>query len=454
MAYDRLSAQDAAFLHLESPRTAMHVGSLAILEGAPFFDGTGRFRLAEVRAHVGGRLHLAPLFRKRLQAVPLAQGRPIWVDDEAFDLARHVKHTALPRPGDDQQLLALFARIQSQALDRARPLWEAWFVEGLDGGRVALFLKTHHALVDGVDALDLATVLLDDERDPTPVVPLPWQPTSPPNAVRLLVDSVLERATRPAEAARSLRAVLRGPGRLARRAIGAVRAAEAFGRVVPRLPFNVPVGAQRRVEIVRVALGEARRVGTVFDATVNDVVLAAVAGGLRRYLLERGEHLDGLAVRVMVPVSVGHGRVSAVFARLPVDVADPADRLRQVRDEMAHLKASGEVLGADALVALTGWFPPSLFALAARLVPLQRLVNLVVTNVPGPQSSRYLFGAELLEAFPYVGVLDNLAANVAVLSYRGQLGFGLTADHDAVPDLGVLAEGIEKSFMEVVACAR
>ena len=432
----------------------MHVGSLAILDGAPFFDDAGRFRLDDVRAHVASRLHLAPLSRKRLRTVPLGQGRPVWVDDEAFDLDHHVRHTALPNPGDHRQLLALFARVESQVLDRSRPLWEAWFVEGLEHGRVALILKTHHAMVDGVASLDLATVLFDDEPDPTPVVPLPWQPSSPPNALRLLVDSVVERATRPAELARTARAAMRGPGRVVRRVFGTVRAVEGFGRVVPRLPFNVPVGAERRVELVRLPLDDARRVRAAFDATVNDIVLACVAGGLRRYLLERGEHLDDLAVRVMVPVSVGDGRASAVFARLPVDAADPAERVRRVRDEMAHLSASGGVLGVDALLALTGWFPPSLFALAARLVPLQRMVNLVVTNVPGPQSSRYFCGAEVLEAYPYVGVMDNLAVNVAVLSYRGQLGFGLTADHDAVPDLGVLAEGIEKSFTEVLACVR
>lgn len=462
MPYDRLTAQDTAFLHVESPIAPMHVGSLAIFEGAPFFDGGGRFRLDDVRANIAARLHLAPKFRQRLMTVPLAQGRPIWVDDEAFDLEHHVKQTALPHPGDDSQLLTLFARVQAQLLDRRRPLWEAWFVEGLEGGRVALILKTHHAMVDGIAGVDLATVLLDVERQPAPVGALPWQPTSPPNAVRLLAQSVVERVTQPAEVARTVRAALRGPRNVARRAIGTVRAVEEL-RVVPRLPFNVPIGPQRRFEVVRAALADVKEVRRTFGTTVNDVVLAAVAGGLRHYLLERGEHLDDLGVRVMVPVSMRHddehdvlgNRVSAVIARLPVDVADPAERLRRVRDEMAHLKASDEVLGAESLLALTGWFPPSIFALAARaLVPRQRLVNFVVTNVPGPQVPLFFFGAELLDAFPYVGIIDNLALNVAILSYNGQLGFGLTADHDAVPDLGVLAEGIEKSLTEVLACAR
>lgn len=456
MAYDRLTAQDAAFLHVESPTTPMHVGSLAIFEGAPFFDGAGRFRLDDVRAHIAARLHLAPRFRQRLQTVPLSQGRPIWVDDEAFDLAHHVRHTALPHPGDESQLLALVGHIQSQVLDRRRPLWEAWLVEGLEGDRVALVLKTHHAMADGIGAVDLASVLLDGERHPTPVAALPWQPVSPPNAVKLLADSVVERVTQPAEALRSVRAALRGPTRALDRAMGAVRAVEGMGHLAPRLPFNVPVGPQRRVDLVRVSLDDARRVRRAFDATVNDVVVAAVAGGVRRYLLERGEHVDGLAVRVMVPVSMRGGgdapvgnRVSAVFASLPVDEADPVRRLERVRDEMAHLKTSGEVTGTGALLALTGWFPPTMFALASRLVRLQRFVNLVVTNVPGPQRSMYAFGAALLEAFPYAGVIDNLAVTVAVLSYDGQLGFAVTADAEAVPDAGVLAEGIEKSMMEM-----
>jgi WS/DGAT/MGAT family acyltransferase len=463
MAYDRLTAQDAAFLHLESASTPMHVGSLALLEGAPFFDGAGRFRLDEVRAHIAARLHLAPRFRQRLATVPLSQGRPIWVDDEAFDIEHHVRHTALPNPGDESQLLALVGRIQAQLLDRRRPLWEAWFVENVEGDRVAFILKTHHAMVDGIAGVDLASVLLDAERTPVPVTPLPWQPSPPPNRVKLLVDSVVERATQPAEALRSVRAALRGPKRVLDRAIGTVRAVEEMGRVVSRLPFNVAVGPQRRVDLVRVSLDDAKRVRRAFGVTVNDVVLAAVAGGVRRYLLERGEHVDDLSVRVMVPVSMraeDHdardlgNRVSAVFAALPVDEADPVRRLERVRDEMAHLKTSGEVAGTDALLSLTGWFPPTIFALASRLVRLQRFVNLVVTNVPGPQVPMYAFGARLLEAFPYVGVIDNMAVTVGVLSYDGQLGFALTADGDAVPDVGVLAEGIEKSMTEVLSCVR
>jgi WS/DGAT/MGAT family acyltransferase len=436
----------------------MHVGSIGIFEGGPFFDDAGTFRLDDLRAAIAARIHLAPRLRKRLLRVPLNQGRPVWVDDEAFDLAYHVRHTALPKPGDETQLKALMARIQAQLLDRSRPLWEAWFVEGLEGGRVAFILKTHHAMVDGIATVDLATVLLDLERHPEPITPQPWQPARPPNAVKLLADSVVERVTQPAEIVRSLRAAARGPNRVVRNLMGTVRAVEEFGHVVPRLPWNVPIGAHRRFETVRVSLDDAKHIRRAFDVTINDVVLAITAGGLRHYLVERGEHLEGLGLRVLVPVSVRDddqhdlgNRVSAVIARLAVDEADPVARLRKVQDEMAHLKGSGEVVGTKALLDLTGWFPPNLFALAARLVPQQRLVNLVVTNVPGPQLPLYSMGAQMLEAFPYVGIIDNMALVVAVLSYNGQLGFGLTGDRDAVSDLLVLAEGIEKSLAELLA---
>ena len=464
MSYDRLTAQDAAFLHLESADAPMHVGSVGIFEGEPFLDDLGRFRIDDVRHAIAARLHLAPKLRKRLKTVPLGQGRPIWVDDEAFDLTYHVRHTALPKPGDESQLTALVGRLQSQLLDRRRPLWEAWFVEGLEGGRVAFVLKTHHAMVDGIAGVDVASVLLDAERDAHDPPAATWEPTQAPNGVKLLVDTVVERLTRPAEAVRTVRAALRGPSRLLNQVLGAVRTVEELGRVVPRLPFNVPVGPHRTFEIVRIPLEDARRVRQPIGATVNDVILATTAGGLRHYLQERGERLESLDLRVMVPVSVrgddeeSHAalgnRVSSVFARLPVGEPDPMARLRLVQEEMAHLKASGEVLGVEALLGLTGWFPPQLLGLAARLAGHQRFVNLVVTNVPGPQVPLYTMGARLLEAFPYVGVMDNLALAVAVLSYDGQLAFGLTGDRDAVPDLHVLAEGIEKAMAELLACAR
>ena len=459
MAHDRLSAQDATFLHLERVTAPMHVGSLAIFEGEPFSDADGKFRIDDARDTIEARLHLVPRFRRRLMTVPFQQGRPIWVDDDHFDVTYHVRLTALPKPGSEQQLKALMGRLQSQVLDRRRPLWELWFVEGLEGGRVAIIQKTHHALVDGISGIDVATVLLDPGRDSPSPSPLEWAPETAPNAARLLLDSVVERATQPAELVRSARAVVprTAPGRLP--ALEAGRTASLLGRTAPRLPFNVAVGPHRRFEVVRASLAEAKAAKRVLGGTVNDVVLAAVTGGLRHYLLMRGETVEDVQVRVMVPVSVRDeserlklgNRVAAVFAELPVGEPDPAARLQAISAQMTELKESGRAMGAEAITAMADFAPPNLLALAARLVPRQRAVNLAVTNVPGPQFPLYCMGARMLDAFPYVGVVDNMALMIGVVSYDGQLGFGITGDREAIPDLEVVAEGIEKSFAELSA---
>jgi diacylglycerol O-acyltransferase / wax synthase len=459
MGYDRLSAQDVSFLHLESPSTPMHVGSLVLFEGGPFFDDAGHFRIDEARERIASRLHLVPRFRKRLLTVPLQQGRPVWVDDEAFDLSFHVRLTALPKPGSEEQLKALMGRLQGQVLDRRRPLWELWFVEGLEGGRVAIIQKTHHALVDGIAAVDVGTVLLDFEPHPPPAPVPEWVPEAAPNRARLLADSVRQRATQPAEIVRSARAVVRGPRRVVDQARQLGRAALDLRRVAPRLPFNVPVGPHRRFEIVRVDLGQVKAIRQAHGGTVNDVVLAMVTGGLRHYLSSRGELVDDLVVRAMVPVSVRDdtermllgNRVSAVVADLPVGEPDPVARLRAVHEQMKDLKERRQAVAADAIMSLADYAPPTLLSLAARLVPFQRTVNLGVTNVPGPQVPLYCMGARMLEAFPFVNVIDNVALIVAILSYDGQLGFGLCGDRDAMADMEVLAEGIEKATVELAS---
>lgn len=457
VGYERLSALDASFLHMESPRQPMHVGSLAIFEGAPFFDASGRFRLEDVRARVAARLHLVPRFRRRLMAVPFGQGRPVWVDDDRFDIAYHVRLTALPRPGDETQLKALVGRLQSHMLDRSRPLWELWFVEGLEANRVALVQKTHHALIDGISGVDVATVLLDTDPDAPAGDPPPWQPEPPPSPAELLARTLVERATQPAEIVRSVRAATRVPARILQRLVVTGRAAGELTRFATPLPFTTRVGPHRRVELVRLPLAEARAIRRASGATVNDVILATVAGGLRRYLQHRGVAVDDVRVRALVPVSVRApserlalgNRVAAMVADLPVAEAEPRARLLAVRDQLARLKDSGEALGAETIVSLADFAPPTLVALAARLVPHQRWVNTVVTNVPGPQFPLWFMGARLLEAFPYVSVVDNLALIVAVLSYDGQLGVALCADAGAVPDLEVAAEALEKSFWEL-----
>jgi WS/DGAT/MGAT family acyltransferase len=402
--------------------------------------------------------------------VPLQQGRPVWVDDDAFDLGSHVRLTALPKPGNEEQLKALMGRLQSQLLDRRRPLWELWFVEGVEGDRVALIQKTHHCLVDGISGVDVATVLLDLEPTPPPPPPVPkWQPQPAPRPAELMFESVLERATEPAELLRSARAALRGPKAMADRMNALGRTLSAAGQVAPKAPWNVPIGAQRRWENARVPIEAAKAIkdaakasGLAPACSLNDVVLAACAGALRAFLQTRGEPVDDLVLKVMVPVSVRDdsergalgNRVSMITADLPVNEADPAERLRIVHGHMKEMKESGMAVGAEVLVEMTNYLPPTVLAIASRLLVRQRTVNLGITNVPGPQFPLYCMGARLEEAFPYVGIVENQALMIAVLSYDGQLGFGVTGDRDVLPDLALITEGIEKAMTELAAAVR
>ena len=458
-AYDRLSSLDASFLHLESISTPMHVGSLGIFDGAPFFDASGRFRLAEVRALVASRLHLIPRFRRRLMTVPMDQGRPIWVDDPHFDLSYHVRLTALPAPGSWSQLLTLTGRIEAQLLDRSRPLWELWFVEGLAAGRVALVQKTHHALVDGVSGVDVATVLFDFSPEPTRLDPEPWQPVPGPSSARLLTDSLVERSTEPAELARTVRGLTRSPQRFAARAeqvTRALRSLVAGGPIAPKTSLNREVGRARRFRGVRVSLDDVKAVRRSAGGTVNDVVLTGIAEALRRRLVARGETLPD-HLRVLCPVSVRDegehldlgNRVSAMFVDLPLGDPDPLARLRSVAATTADLKEREQAVGAAFLLDLTHYAAPTILGLAARLVHRQPFVNLVVTNVPGPQVPLYCMGARLEEAYPIVPLSQNLSLGVAILSYCGTLHIGLYADADSWPDLDDLVADVETAFADL-----
>lgn len=457
--YDRLSALDASFLHLETPETPMHVGSLGIFDGEPFFDTSGRFRLAEVRALVLSRLPLIPRFRKRLMSVPAEQGRPIWVDDDHFDISYHVRLTALPKPGSWEQLLALTARIETQLLDRSRPLWELWFVEGLEAGRVALVQKTHHALVDGVSGVDVATVLLDFDSVPTVLPPTPWTAEPAPSSARLLADTMIERTTEPTEVVRTMRALARTPQRAAQRSgqIGrALRSLVDGSPLAPRTSLNVAVGRSRRFVGVRVPLGDVKAIRVGFGGTVNDVVLAGVAGCLRRRLVARGEEVPD-RLRVLCPVSVRQedqrgqlgNHISAMFVDLPVGESDPVARLALICATTHDLKEREQAVGAAFLLDLTQYAAPTMLGLAARLVHRQPFVNLVVTNVPGPQVPLYCMGARMREAYPMVPLSQNLGLGVAILSYCGVLHFGLYADADSNSDLDELAADLTTSFAEL-----
>ncbi len=463
MSYDRLSALDASFLHLESAATPMHVGSVGMLEGAPFFDQSGRFRLADARALVLSRLAAIPRFRRRLMAVPGEQGRPIWVDDERFDISFHVRLTALPKPGSWDQLRTLVGRIESQMLDRSRPLWELWFVEGLEGDRVAIVQKTHHSLVDGVSGVDVATVLLDATPEAPPVLPVPWEPEPAPSAAALLADTLRERSTEPGELFRTVRGAARTPQRVVQRTVDlgrAVRALVAGSPIAPRTSLNGPVSSGRRFAGVRISLAEVQHVRAQVGGTVNDVVLTGIGGALRRRLLERGDDVPD-HLRVLCPVSVRAtderlhlgNRIAAMFVDLPLASPDPLERLHTVNATTADLKDRDQAAATAMLLDVTRFAAPAMLGVVARVVAHQPFVNLVVTNVPGPTAPLYCMGARLEEAYPIVPLSQNLSLGVAVLSYCDSLHIGLYADADSWADLDELAVEVRASFAEIYAAA-
>ena len=457
---DRLTGLDSSFLHLERDSAHMHVAGCAVFSGsAPPYD--------ELVEAIEARLHLVPRYRQRLAFVPLGQGRPVWVDDPYFNLRYHVRHTALPRPGSDAELKRLAGRVFSQALDRSRPLWELWLVEGLAGGRFAVLTKTHHALVDGISGVDIATVLFDTSPDPLPAAPpdQEWDARPLPSRAQLLADALLERATVPAEVARGVRATLRGPRTVAKRAGKAVGSLGAFAwtgmNAAPSSPFNQRIGPHRRFTWVQADLGQFKAIKNSLGGTVNDVVLAVVSGALGKYMRLHGLSTDAVGLKAMVPVSVRAdiergalgNRVAAMWATLPVGLADPVERLQTVSEEMVGVKQSGQAVGAEILTAVSGFAPPTIMSQAARLQARQRLFNLVVTNVPGPQFPLYLLGRELEAIYPMVPLAENTALGIAILSYNGQLNFGLVGDYDALADLETLADELRSSIEELAAAA-
>ena len=456
--FDRLSSVDASFLHNEHEASHMHVGGLTIFEGPPpaiddFLD------------HIRGRLHLVPRYRQKLATPPLEAGRPLWVDDPTFNLEYHVRHTALPEPGGEEQLLRLAARIFSQRLDRSKPLWEAWMVEGLEENRFALISKTHHALIDGIAGVDLLTVLFDLEPVPDTVEPDggEWVPTPEPSSAELIASGITGVVRASANlAARAVRAAARPDA-----AVDRVRdAIEGVGEVAwailnpaPPTPLNVEIGSHRRVAVVRCELEDFKHVKNALGGTVNDVVLTVVSGALREWLQSRGARTEGLEMRGLVPVSIRaeqeHGqlgnRIAAMRGPLPVYIEDPVARLRFVKQAMDGLKESKQAVGAEVLAGVNNFAPPTILAQASRLNFSTRLFNLIVTNIPGPQFPLYLLGRELHDLVPIAFLPENQALAVAIMSYNGKLNFGLLADYDAMPDIEVLQQGIEHALEELLA---
>lgn len=460
-AYDRLSALDQAFLVFEDGSSHMHVGSTAVFEGGPLVGPEGGLAIERIRDYVAAGLHRIPRYRQRFEYVPL-QNTAVWVDDERFNLAYHVRHTSLPRPGDERQLKRLSARIASQQLDRGKPLWEIWFVEGLEGGRFAMVSKVHHCMVDGISGVDLLEILLSPSPETSIEEPPSFIPRGVPSPVELLRDEVLDRLAAPLRLAGRL---LRDPLGLASDVADGVRALSetlVAGLSLPsETPLNQPIGPYRRFDWLTMELADVKEVKNQLGGSVNDVVLATVAGAVRRFLARRRVSTTALTFRVMVPVSVRSNsergtlgnKVSSWFADLPIAEADPMRRYARVRETTARLKTSKQALGAEVLTGAAEWTPSTVLVLAARLAHRALPFNLVVTNVPGPQVPLYLLGSRMLEIYPLVPLFGRLALGVALFSYAGRLHWGFNADWDVIPDLHDFVRCVEGSFAELHAAA-
>jgi WS/DGAT/MGAT family acyltransferase len=461
MAYthaDRLTALDASFLDLETPDVHMHVGSVGVFEPGPLAREDGGLHFDRICELVEANLRRAPRFRQKLADVPLT-GHRVWVDDDRFNLQYHLRHTSLPLPGDERRLKRLVGRIMSQKLDRTKPMWELWFVEGLEDGRFAVISKVHHCLIDGISGVDLLAAFMG----PNPAYrPEPfdhrWVARPAPGPLGLLGQEMSRRASLPLRLMRRASSAAKAPRRTAEAASSAASGfAEALSESLTpasETPFNVPIGPHRRFDWTRFDLGVVREVKEKIGGTVNDVVLCCVAGAVRSHLAAHRTPLDEIDFRVFVPVSTRTAeqrgklgnRVSMLVAPLPVAEQDRARRVQGVLERTRKLKSSGQARGAEAFEELSDWTSAGLLTTLSRVAASRRAFNLVVTNVPGPPVSIYLSGAKMLASYPLVPLFANQALGVALFSYDGGLHWGFNADWDAVPDLHEFVGAVEQEF--------
>jgi diacylglycerol O-acyltransferase len=458
----RLGPQDASFLYLESPSVHQHVSGVTILD--PSTAPGGVLTYDDVTRVISSRLHLVPRFRQVVTFPPLAAGRPVWVDDQHFDIAFHMRKAGLPRPGSRKDLAEYVQRVISRPLDRSKPLWEAYVIEGLEDGLIALLTKVHHAMVDGISAMDLATVLFDFTPEPQILTPPEWRPETPPTQADLFRDGLRETVTHPLRSlTETARAALAAPQRVAEEVV------ETLGGIIgvlergiaPDSPFNRRVGPNRRFAMVEAPVSTFKDVKRELGGTVNDVILATVAGAVHRLFQVRHERTRGRTLRAMVPVSVRTkseqmalgNRVSSIFVDLPIGPMGPKKRLRLITAATKDLKESNQAVGAEFLMNIGTWAPPTLHALAARLAVRSRLINLVVSNVPGPQIPLYVAGARVLASYPTMPLAETMGLSIAVTSLAGTMAFGITADWDSLPDIDVLASALEESLQELQKAA-
>jgi WS/DGAT/MGAT family acyltransferase len=463
-AYDRLTALDHSFLLFERANAYMHVASTILFDVGPLRTPEGGVDAEAIRDATAALLHRIPRYRQKLVNIPI-EGRPVWVDDPSFNIDYHIRHTSLPRPGSQRQLKRLSARIMQQHLDRERPLWEMWIVEGLEGDRFALISKVHHCMIDGVSGVDLLRILMSPRPDAEIPAPPMFVPRPTPSGFELARDEIWRRLTLPLKAIGDLSQFL-GEARDARRELASrLRSLSSMlGRSLgsaSATPLNQPIGPHRRFDWFSMELSDIKRLRRTLGGSLNDVVLTIVTGAVRRFLEARQCDPAAIRFRVMAPVSVRSrqeqgalgNRVSAWLVDLPVGEPDPREQLARICQQTRDLKESKQAVAAELLTQAAEFTPTALLALGARNATRVLPFNMVVTNVPGPQTPMYLLGARMLEIYPHVPLMDQLALNVALMSYQGRLFWGVNADYDAIPDLHPFVLAIRDAFADLCRLA-
>jgi WS/DGAT/MGAT family acyltransferase len=464
MGQTRLSALDTTFIYGESQRVPLHVGSLTIVEAAPLRDANGVLNIQRLREDVAGRLHLIPRFRQRLVEVPFEQGRPVWIDDVRFRIEDHVRVIGLPRPGQRQQLFDLMAQLQSVQMDRTRPLWEIWYVDGLeDGDTVGVITKIHHCMIDGTCGVEIGMLLYDLKREGTKVDPPSWQPEPEPSRGELLLAAMTDIARGTLDSVRTLAEVVSHPSKTIEQVASLVRAVECVTEEIDTLPFNARVSSRRSFHGVAVPFEYILQVRKAFGVKVNDVVLAVLTGALRAYCENRRIKPGSLErIRALVPVDRRQpgdmelgSKVSSLFVELPVAERSVARRLTHLAEQTRSLKDSKVADGTDMWNRLTSVLPVPLLRMASHLQfgDLVRTCNLLVSNVRGPETPLYSSGAEVSELYPYFGIQDNVGLTIVVFSYNGRMHFGVTSDPELMPDADVLVEAVPHAVDELLRLA-
>jgi WS/DGAT/MGAT family acyltransferase len=461
--YERLTALDETFLAFETPNTYMHVALVTLFEPGSLVDGGG-LDIDRIRRYFASRLHLVPRYRQKLRMIPLT-GDAVWIDDSHFEMEYHVRHASLPRPGGMKQLQRRCAEILERPLDRERPMWESWFIEGLEGGRFAMITKVHHCMVDGVAGVDILAALLALEPTPSIEAPARWKPRAAPGDRELLGDEMVRRVRASGRLLRGLGALASDPSRtgseVPKRVSALVNLLRASAAIPPPAPFNQPVGPHRRLAWTETAIDDIVRIKATLGGSLNDVVLATTAGAVRRFLEARGEAVVD-PFRVVVPVSVRTrdergqtgNRVSAWIVDLPVDETAPKRRHARIVEMTKALKHDQSALGGQMLTEAAELTTGNILSLGARFINQSHLYNMIVTNVPGPHVPLYLLDSRMAESFPHVPLFADQGLGIALFSYDTKLYWGIAADWDLVPDVADLGSFVDEAFAELCAASR